>query len=174
MSPRALVRELIAALLHARGIARVRGCSSARESLEFAAQAPVLVCDASDMSAMEFAEYREAAQALRPGLHVTRLDEYSGAAALEAALDALRMHAPRRPLPHDSLTPIEVEVMLAVAAGSRNADIAIRMRRSAKTIEKHRGNALRKLGIRNVAQLTAYALRHGLLDGDSILAGRRE
>jgi DNA-binding NarL/FixJ family response regulator len=62
--------------------------------------------------------------------------------------------------------------MLAVAAGLRNADIARRMRRSSKTVEKHRANALRKLGFRNVAQLTAYAIRYRLLDMDAILARR--
>ena len=82
--------------------------------------------------------------------------------------------ARRSARPHDLLTPLELEVMLAIAAGLRNADVARRMRRSAKTVEKHRANALRKLGFRNVAQLTAYALRHELLDGDSILGPRAE
>jgi len=40
-------------------------------------------------------------------------------------------------------------------------------------VEKHRANLLRKLGFRNVAQLTAYALRHGLLDADAIIARRQ-
>jgi DNA-binding NarL/FixJ family response regulator len=59
--------------------------------------------------------------------------------------------------------------MLAVASGKRNASIARRMRRSSKTVEKHRANAMRKLGLRTVAQLTAYAIRHRLLDVCEIL-----
>jgi DNA-binding NarL/FixJ family response regulator len=47
------------------------------------------------------------------------------------------------------------------------------MRRSCKTIEKHRANLLRKLGMRTVAELTAYAIHHGLLRADAILAPRR-
>jgi DNA-binding NarL/FixJ family response regulator len=75
--------------------------------------------------------------------------------------------------PHEQLTPLEAEVLLAVASGQRNAEIARHMRRSSKTVEKHRANLLRKLGFRNVAQLTAYAIRHGLLNTEAILTRRR-
>ena len=68
------------------------------------------------------------------------------------------------------LTRLECEVLLAVASGLRNADIARRMRRSSKTVEKHRANAQRKLGLRNVAQLTAFAILNGMLPPDAILA----
>jgi DNA-binding NarL/FixJ family response regulator len=126
------------------------------------------------MSAVEFASFQTRAGQLHPELRVIRLDDTSGAAVLDAAVTATLPAARAGSRLHDSLTPLEAEVILAVAAGLRNVDIARRMRRSAKTIEKHRANALRKLGIRSVAQLTAYALRHRLLDGDSILGPRSE
>lgn len=172
VSPRALVGALLAALLRARGIERVVVCGSTLESLSLAKSAPTLLCDAGHLSAADFASFQARVQQLHPKLRVIRVDDASDAAVLDAAVAATLAAARTGSRPHDSLTPLEAEVMLAVAAGLRNADIARRMRRSAKTIEKHRANALRKLGIRSVAQLTAYALRHRLLDGDAILGPR--
>lgn len=170
VSPRSLVRELLAALLHARGIPRVTGCASPAEGLALAPSARAIVCDAAGMPPPGFDAFRESARNLNAQLHVLRLDESSGPAGIDAVVSALHPAALGAPLPHETLTPLESEVMLGVAAGLRNSDIALRMRRSAKTVEKHRANALRKLGVRSVAQLTAYALRHRLLDGESLLA----
>jgi len=172
VSPSSLLRELLAALLRARGVGRVITCPSTAESLSLATTAPWFVCETGEASAAEFARYRESLARLNPRLKVIRVEEAGGVAALDCVVAASRPGA-RDPRPHDSLTPLELEVMLAIAAGLRNAEVARRMRRSAKTVEKHRANALRKLGFRSVAQLTAYALRHELLDGDSILGPPR-
>jgi len=168
VSHRSLIRELLAALLRARGLGRVAVCPSLRESLTLAASAAWFVLE-DDGTSDEFSNYQESLQQLNPRAQVLRIEETSDAAALDAIFATIRPAAPRTPRPHDLLTPLELEVMLSVATGLRNADVARRMRRSAKTVEKHRANALRKLGFRNVAQLTAYALRHDLLDGASIL-----
>ena len=72
----------------------------------------------------------------------------------------------------EKLTRHELDVLLAIAAGLRNADVARRMRRSPKTVEKHRANLQRKLGLRNLAQLTAYAIHSGLLSVDAIIGMR--
>lgn len=172
ISPRSLVRESLAALLRARCGARVSTSDSVEHGLTASPVARVLVCDSSEIPVVDFAVCLERAHRLRPDLRVIRIDDSAGAAGLEAAIAAVRAAIATGSLPHESLTPLEAEVMLSVATGLRTTDIARRMKRSSKTIEKHRANALRKLGIRNVAQLTAYAIRHRLLDGDSILAAR--
>jgi DNA-binding CsgD family transcriptional regulator len=169
VSPSKLVRELLGGLLQARGVRRLAACATLRESLELAASAVLLVCDATALSSIDFQNYRGALRRQNPALRVVRLDESSGAAAIATLLQPLPPIARAERPPHEALTPLESEVMLGVAAGLRNAEIARRMRRSGKTVEKHRANALRKLGVRNVAQLTAYALRHRLLDGDALL-----
>ena len=174
VSPHNLIRELLAALLRARGVGRVATCSSFAESLTLAASTPWFVCEAGDVSPAEFAAFQDSVARSNPRARTLRVEATSNAAALETVVSAMQPLARRSARPHDLLTPLELEVMLAIAAGLRNADVARRMRRSAKTVEKHRANALRKLGFRNVAQLTAYALRHELLDGDSILGPRTE
>jgi DNA-binding CsgD family transcriptional regulator len=171
-SPRGLVRDSLAALLRARTGSQVATSDSLEHALTGSPEPKVLVCDASGMAVAEFDAFVDRAHRTRPGLRVIRIDDSSGAAGLDAAVAAVRAATTAGSLPHDSLTPLEAEVVLAVAAGLRNADIARRMRRSGKTVEKHRANALRKLGIRSVAQLTAYAIRHRLLDDDAILAPR--
>lgn len=62
------------------------------------------------------------------------------------------------------LTPRERQILSLVARGSTNREIGERLGVSAKTIDNHRTNLMRKLGVHSVAELLAYALREGLLD----------
>lgn len=61
------------------------------------------------------------------------------------------------------LTPRELEVLKLVAQGSCNKWIASELRRSIKTIDHHRENIMKKLGIHEVAGLTRHAFAIGLL-----------
>ena len=56
----------------------------------------------------------------------------------------------------------EREVLCLVADGLRSAQIAARLGISAHTVDVHRRNIRRKLGLRSTAELTRYALRKGL------------
>ena len=49
------------------------------------------------------------------------------------------------------------------AEGRTNAEIAVRLRISPRTVEVHRANFMRKLGLRSQADLIRYALREGIL-----------
>jgi two-component system response regulator NreC len=64
------------------------------------------------------------------------------------------------------LTGREKEILQLIAEGLSSKDIAARLHVSAKTIETHRRNLMDKLNIRNVAQLTRYAIREGLTSAD--------
>ncbi len=57
----------------------------------------------------------------------------------------------------------EREVLRMVAEGRRSAQIAEQLNISVATVEVHRRNILRKLGLRTVADLTRYAIREGLV-----------
>ena len=70
------------------------------------------------------------------------------------------------------LSPIELEVLVRVAAGIRTVDIAAELRRSPKTIEKHRTRILLKLALHNVAQVAVYAVHFGLVDAETVLRDR--
>lgn len=60
------------------------------------------------------------------------------------------------------LTDREREVLQLIAEGHSTKEIASSLNVSAKTIESHRRQVMGKLNIRNVAELTKYAIREGL------------
>jgi len=60
------------------------------------------------------------------------------------------------------LTDREREVLQLIAEGQSTKEIASKLNVSAKTIESHRRQVMGKLNIRNVAELTKYAIREGL------------
>jgi DNA-binding NarL/FixJ family response regulator len=56
----------------------------------------------------------------------------------------------------------ECEVLTRVALGLGNKDIARSLHISVKTVEKHRGNLMRKLDLHGAAALTRFAIYEGL------------
>jgi DNA-binding NarL/FixJ family response regulator len=62
------------------------------------------------------------------------------------------------------LTPREEEVVKLIAEAHTNAQIAEILHLSEKTIESHRANVLRKLGMRDRVELVRYAIRRGLIE----------
>ena len=65
----------------------------------------------------------------------------------------------------EPLTSREQTVLLALAQGQSNRDVAESLDISVHTVETHRKNIKRKLGINSTAGLTRYALEHGVLQG---------
>ena len=66
----------------------------------------------------------------------------------------------------DALTPRQLEVLKLVAQGHTTKVIARQLGIGVKTIETHRSDMMRRLGIRDVAGLVRYALRIGLIELD--------
>ena len=64
----------------------------------------------------------------------------------------------------DDLTPREQEVVKLVAEAHTNKEIAEILHLSEKTVENHRSNAMRKLGMRDRVELVRYAIRKGLIE----------
>jgi DNA-binding CsgD family transcriptional regulator len=60
------------------------------------------------------------------------------------------------------LTRREVDVLRLIAAGNTNKEIAASLYLSVPTVQRHAANIYSKIGTRNRAEATAYALRHGL------------
>jgi two-component system response regulator NreC len=63
-----------------------------------------------------------------------------------------------------SLTPRELDVLRHVVAGRTNKETASALGISHRTVETHRENILKKLGVRSVAELTRLAMEMGLVD----------
>jgi DNA-binding NarL/FixJ family response regulator len=66
--------------------------------------------------------------------------------------------------PADPLTARELQVVKLIAEGYTSDEIASELCISRKTVDRHRANTLDKLGMRNAAELTRYAIRRGLLE----------
>ncbi|HEY5080164.1 MAG TPA: response regulator transcription factor [Opitutaceae bacterium] len=67
----------------------------------------------------------------------------------------------------DFLTTREREILQLVAEGNSTKEIASKLGISAKTVDNHRTNLMRKLNIHDVASLTRHALELGLLENRS-------
>lgn len=116
-------------------------------------------------SALEPRPYRsartpeEAADRLRRRTASGQLD----GAAVDAVLAAAG-HAPVRfRKREDGLTPREVEILLLVARGTSNKEIAQQLVLSEKTVRNHVERTYAKLGVTNRIGASLYALEHGLV-----------
>ncbi|MCC6189608.1 MAG: response regulator transcription factor [Anaerolineales bacterium] len=65
--------------------------------------------------------------------------------------------------PYDALTEREREVLHLAAEGLSNPDVAARLSISPRTVETHRANLMRKLGLKTQTDLIRYALKRGIL-----------
>ncbi|HEX4562584.1 MAG TPA: response regulator transcription factor [Gemmatimonadales bacterium] len=80
--------------------------------------------------------------------------------ALPAAVEkVVTTRAPLR-----KLSPRQVEVLRLIAEGLATREIAARLEVSGKTVEAHRAELMRRLGIRTVAGLVRYALKASLVE----------
>jgi len=68
----------------------------------------------------------------------------------------------------EQLTNREQTILLQLAQGKSNKEVAAALDISVRTVETHRKNIKRKLGISSTAGLTRYALEHGVLQGTGI------
>jgi DNA-binding NarL/FixJ family response regulator len=78
---------------------------------------------------------------------------------------AVRGEHDAQPSGLDQLTGREREVLLGVARGRTNKEIAAALGISHRTVETHRESLMRKLQIRTVAELTRFALGAGIMEG---------
>jgi two-component system, NarL family, response regulator NreC len=72
-------------------------------------------------------------------------------------------HAVRRSDTAAMLTAREQEVVALIAEGYRTREMAELLTVSHKTVERHRTNLMRKLGVRSATGVVAYAITHGYI-----------
>lgn len=72
---------------------------------------------------------------------------------------------PKNSSGREALTGREQTVLLQLAQGKSNKDVAAELEISVRTVETHRKNIKRKLDISSTAGLTRYAMEHGVLQG---------
>jgi DNA-binding NarL/FixJ family response regulator len=72
--------------------------------------------------------------------------------------------ADERAGPEEPLSPREQEVIKLIAEAHTNREIGEILHLAEKTVESHRANILRKLGMRDRVELVRYAIRRGLVE----------
>jgi two-component system, NarL family, nitrate/nitrite response regulator NarL len=104
------------------------------------------------------AELRRAVRAVFQG------EQFFPPAIAARLTDALRPQVPDAAAT-DVLTPREKDVLIGIATGETNKQIAARFGISHRTVETHRESLMAKLDVRTVAGLTKLALEEGLIEG---------
>lgn len=134
------------------------GLEATRELVRRAPGVPVIILTMHDDESLSEALLE--AGAVRYLLKQAPEDEL-----LKAILEACRRPIPRSP--QELLTAREFEILGLYARGYGNKEIAGMLDISVKTVESHRNHIYLKLALESRADLTAYALRHGLLNAHS-------
>lgn len=100
---------------------------------------------------------------LDPSVQRRLLDALSHGDRLAVAGQTASRNGPQPPgPPPDDLTPREAQVLGHIAAGLSNAEIAAALFVSEATVKTHINHIFSKTGLRDRAQLVAYAFRKGL------------
>jgi DNA-binding NarL/FixJ family response regulator len=76
---------------------------------------------------------------------------------------AQRLLQPREPALEEELTGRQIEILTLIARGLASKQIAHELELSPKTVDMHRARIMERLGLGDVASLTRYAVRRGLV-----------
>jgi len=76
---------------------------------------------------------------------------------------AQRLLQPSEPSADDELTPRQVEILKLIAQGRASKEIAFELGLSPKTVDVHRARIMDRLQLKDIASLTLYAVRKGLV-----------
>ena len=92
-------------------------------------------------------------------------ETYNGQSILEPKVAAKMMMNMRKTTPlHEDLTERELEILLLIAQGKQNQDIADELFIALKTVKTHVSNILSKLQVTDRTQAVIYAFKHGLVE----------
>ncbi|MEX2283890.1 MAG: response regulator transcription factor [Gemmatimonadota bacterium] len=173
--------EMIAAELDRAGIHSVSQRAESEEQFEHALREftpDVIVCDHALPQFNSIAALKTI-QAVRPTAPMIvvsgALDERTAVACLRAGAEDIVLKGNLQRLPSaiesairvrqrlERLTPRQIEVLRFIAEGHTNREIARRLELSAKTIESHRGEVMKRLDVHDIAGVVRYAVRVGLV-----------
>jgi DNA-binding NarL/FixJ family response regulator len=105
----------------------------------------------------------ELAEALRT---VTEHGHYLSPRVAGQVLNSFARNLRGEPQPAITLTPRQRQILQLIAEGHSTRAIAEQLHISVKTVETHRAQLMERLGIYDVAGLTRYAIRAGLVSAD--------
>jgi DNA-binding NarL/FixJ family response regulator len=151
---------------------RLTGLQATREIREQAPDVAVLILSMHDDERYLFEALKAGASGyvLKSQAHQDLLDAIRAVERGEpfltpdAQLALIKDVLERRREDGDDLTPRELEIVKLAAEAHTNREIAEMLGLSEKTVENHRANAMRKLGMRDRVELVRYAIRRGLIE----------
>ncbi len=120
------------------------------------------IVDAIKAGAVDYLEWPIATENLRGAIGRAELDQFR-----IIARQRRRAEARRRT---NSLSTREIEVLLGIVEGGSSKSIGEALKISARTVEVHRANVMRKLGARSSADAVRIALHAGFEVGYDIAA----
>lgn len=94
---------------------------------------------------------------------VTKGEQYLSPAVSSVVISQAIAPSPESVPPAAVLTPRQTEILRLIALGRATKQIAFDLDLSVKTVETHRAQIMERLGLRDVASLTLYAVRNGLI-----------
>lgn len=126
---------------------------------------PTLVREMLEAGAHGFVEKTAGLMEFKRGLEiVANGGTYFGPAIAAMLRMVVAGASSRAPAGIDALTDREREILQLVAESYTTKDIATKLDISAKTVDNHRTNLMRKLNLHDVASLTRYAVEIGLIE----------
>jgi DNA-binding NarL/FixJ family response regulator len=158
------------------------GITATRHITEHAATTRVLILTTFDLDEYAYAGLRAGASGfllkdVRPADLLTAIRAVASGDAVVAPsvtrrlIDTFLPHLPAAGVEHarsgdvviDTLTPREREILIEIAGGYSNAEIARRLHLSEATVKTHVGRVLNKLSLRDRVQAVVYAYERGLV-----------
>ncbi len=107
-------------------------------------------------------ELRQAVDAVAAG------DTWFSDSFQKAMTDALTAPESEVDAKGSTLTEREKEIAILLAKSFSSKEVAVKLDISAKTVENHRTNLMRKLGVHDVAGVIRYVVRQGLYDPSEV------
>jgi DNA-binding NarL/FixJ family response regulator len=125
---------------------------------------PMYAKEAFQIGAFGFLLKRSAASELKQAIHAVMKGQYYVTPAIaKDFLSACTQEIPAPPALTNSLTPRQREVLQLIAEGHSTIEMATMLNVSPKTIEFHRAQIIQELDLHTSAELTRYAIAHGLI-----------
>lgn len=87
---------------------------------------------------------------------------YISPALTEKLVDSLGTKANK--YPHEDLSTREYQIMLMLASGKRETDIALQLFLSIKTVSTYKTRILKKMGMKNTSEIIYYAIKNKLIE----------
>ncbi len=107
------------------------------------------------------AELKKAIESIRNGQRY-----FSESVVFELMRLGLTNETPKEEIPQEftQLSEREIEIIRLIANEFSSTEIAEKLFIAPKTVETHRHNILRKVGVKNTVGLVKYAIKNGLID----------